>query len=132
MTEEAGTLTLEGLWHSGSDMTQQQAGNTVDTFIGLLKAISQQQESPINALLKPLPRDLDQIWNWNGVLPPTTDRTMHEIISEQSVAHPDKVALSPWGGKWTYGEFKQLSTLLCYHLISRGITIGTNVCTFVL
>ncbi|KAK3293706.1 uncharacterized protein B0H64DRAFT_466327 [Chaetomium fimeti] len=127
VTEEAGVFTMKGLWHTGSGLTQQQATDRVETFIDLLETISQQPGSPISSLLELLPRDLDQIWTWNSALPPTIDRTMHDIISEQSEAHPDKVALSSWDGQWTYAELETLSTRLAHHLTSRGVEVGTIV-----
>ncbi|KAK4234191.1 Nonribosomal peptide synthetase 4 [Achaetomium macrosporum] len=125
--EDGGVLTLCGLRHGNSPLTERQAIDKLDTFTELLTIIIQHPESPIRDLLDPLPRDLDQIWGWNAVVPPTIDRTMHDIISEQAAAHPDKVALSSWDGQWTYAELESLSTRLAHCLCSRGVRVGTIV-----
>lgn len=117
-----------GLWHNKHvALSEQQAGDKLDTFIELLNIISQRPEAPLGDLLDPLPGDLNQIWSWNAALPPTIDRTMHEIISEQVAANPDKIALSSWDGQFTYAELESLSTRLAHHLCSLGVTVGTIV-----
>jgi amino acid adenylation domain-containing protein len=118
-------LTLCGLRHGNTSLTERQVTDKLDTFIELLTIISQRPESPVRDLLDPLPRDLDQIWAWNATVPPTIDRTMHDIISEQAAAHPDKVALSSWDGQWTYAELESLSSRLAHYLCSRGVGVGT-------
>ncbi|KAL2127370.1 hypothetical protein VTI74DRAFT_10836 [Chaetomium olivicolor] len=127
VTREGRLLTLWALWHSHITWTERQVSDRMATFIELFSIVTQRPESPVKGLLDPLPRDLDQIWSWNAAVPPTIDRTMHDIISEQAAAHPDKIALSSWDGQWTYAELEALSTRLGHHLISRGVEVGTNV-----
>lgn len=52
---------------------------------------------------------------------------MHDIISEQAAANPDKIALSSWDGQFTYAELETLSTSLGHHLCSLGVAVGTIV-----
>lgn len=121
-------LTAWGLWNSRTQaLTERQVSDKLETYIELLNIITQRPETPARDLLDPLPRDLERIWNWNAALPPTIERTMHDIISEQAAARPDKVALSSWDGQFTYAEIESLSTRLAHHLCSLGVTVGTNV-----
>ncbi|GAB1312644.1 hypothetical protein MFIFM68171_02854 [Madurella fahalii] len=125
---EGGILQLWGLWpNKHVALSEQQAGDKLDTFIELLNIITQRPQSPVRELLDPLTRDLNQIWSWNAALPPTIDRTMHDIISEQAAANPDKIALSSWDGQFTYAELESLSTRLGHHLRSLGTEVGTIV-----
>ncbi|KAK3304805.1 uncharacterized protein B0T15DRAFT_495244 [Chaetomium strumarium] len=125
--EDQAALRLCGLRHGSGPLTEREAGGKLDTFTELLTIILQRPESPVKDFLDPLPRDLDQIWTWNAAVPPIIDRTMHDIISEQAAAHPDKVALSSWDGQWTYGEVESLSTRLAHYLCCRGVAVGTIV-----
>ncbi|KAK3983962.1 putative HC-toxin synthetase [Cladorrhinum sp. PSN332] len=131
VTRQAETLTLQGIWPSNSTkadaLTAQQATYRLDTFIELFTTILESPSATISSLLDPLPRDLEQIWAWNGDLPPLIDRTMQDIISEQAAANPGKLALSSWDGEWTYAELELLSTRLAHHLCSLGINVGINV-----
>ncbi|KAK4185106.1 putative HC-toxin synthetase [Podospora australis] len=128
VTKQGDQLTLQGVWPSKNEaLTARQAGNKLDTFIGLLDIITQRPKTPVSNLLAPLPHDLDQIWAWNAELPPLIDRTMQDIISEQAAAHPDKIALSSWDGQWTYAELERMSTRLAHHLTAQGVVVGTNV-----
>ncbi|KAL2017239.1 hypothetical protein VTK56DRAFT_2398 [Thermocarpiscus australiensis] len=99
VTREESVLALVGLWcKTHNALTEQKAGQSHDTFVDLLNLINQQPQLPVRDLLGPLPHDLDQIWSWNAILPPTIDRIMRDIISEQAAARPDKVALASWDG----------------------------------
>ncbi|KAK0719022.1 hypothetical protein B0T21DRAFT_295973 [Apiosordaria backusii] len=128
--KQSSTLTLKGVYPTSDrpdSLTPRQAGDRLDTLIQFVNIITTQPETPISALLEPLPRDFDQIWAWNADMPPLIDRTMQDIISEQAAARPDKIALSSWDGQWTYAELELMSTRLAHHLVSQGITVGVNV-----
>ena len=66
----------------------------------------------IKSLLGPTTHDLDQIWGWNHLLPPTYDSCMHDIISDRAKRHPDKEAISSFDGSLTYGQVDRYSTFL--------------------
>ncbi|KAK3386731.1 hypothetical protein B0H63DRAFT_468292 [Podospora didyma] len=52
---------------------------------------------------------------------------MHDIISEQAAANPEKIAVSSWDGSFTYAEVDSMSTRLAHHLCSSGLKLGTSV-----
>ncbi|TWU75632.1 nrps [Metarhizium rileyi] len=82
---------------------------------------------PLNGETKPADRDLDEIWNWNGELPPLVQRCMHDIIREISQRQPHAVAVASWDGTLTYQELDVLSTQLATQLIRRGVSVGTRI-----
>jgi fusarinine C synthase len=122
------TLTLQASWHNKSDaLTDRQVHNKLETFSEILRTIIQQPETPFCQLLGPLQSDLTQIWSWNAVVPPTIDRCIHDIISEQAASHADKVAVSSWDGQFTYTEVETLSTRLAHVLCRRSLVLGANI-----
>ncbi|PKS12263.1 hypothetical protein jhhlp_001563 [Lomentospora prolificans] len=71
--------------------------------------------------------DLEQIWKWNNVLPPTITECTHETISRRAREHPEKLAVQSWEGQLTYGEIETYSTRLALRLCHFGVRIGTRV-----
>ncbi|KAK1751075.1 Nonribosomal peptide synthetase 4 [Echria macrotheca] len=131
VTKKGEELTLQAFRRdTGAGLTARQAEERFETFDALLEIAIRQPETPIPDLLGPLERDLDQIWQWNSNVPPTLDRCVHEIISEQVARCPDKVAVSSWDGQYTYAEVELLSTRLAHHLCSQGVVLGTIVPLF--
>ncbi|CAH0027398.1 unnamed protein product [Clonostachys rhizophaga] len=71
--------------------------------------------------------EYEQIWRWNGNLPETVDKCVHNLIEEQVSLQPDAVAVYAWDGELTYKDLDDYATYLSHHLASSGITTGTIV-----
>ncbi|KAI5198759.1 nonribosomal peptide synthase SidD [Aureobasidium subglaciale] len=78
-------------------------------------------EITIQDSLRPTPSDLDEIWKYNHVLPPTYDFCMHDMVSEQAQQFPDKVAIDSWDGTLTFEQVERYSTSMAQTLISEGV-----------
>ncbi|KAK3680825.1 putative AM-toxin synthetase [Podospora appendiculata] len=128
ISRRRGTLTLKASWRKTNDaMTERLVRAKLDTFKEILSIITMRPTTAVADLFNPFDRDLDRIWAWNANMPPTIDRCMHDIISEQAAANPDKAAVSSWDGQLTYSQVEALSTRLAHVLRARGVTIGTYV-----
>ncbi|KAK2601699.1 hypothetical protein QQS21_004774 [Conoideocrella luteorostrata] len=69
------------------------------------------------------PQDLLDLWRWNAIVPPATDRCVHDVIMETARTRPGAPAICAWDGELTYSELDDLSTRLAHDLI--GIRTGT-------
>ncbi|KAK3320382.1 hypothetical protein B0T19DRAFT_465102 [Cercophora scortea] len=118
ISRRRGTLILNALWRKSNDATTERL---------LLSIISMKPTTAVADLFSPFKRELDRIWAWNADMPPTIDRCMHDIISEQAARNPDKAAVSSWDGQLTYSQVEALSTRLAHVLCARGVTVGTYV-----
>jgi fusarinine C synthase len=106
-----GPLDIRAVWHS-EDMLPFTVTRHVETLADTVKLCTANPGASIQALLGPTTHDLDQIWGWNHVLPPTYDRCMHDVISERAQQQPDKEAISSFDGSLTYAQVDQYSTFL--------------------
>lgn len=84
----------------------------VETLADTVKLCTTSPGASIQALMGPTTHDLDQIWGWNHVLPPTYERCMHDVISARAQQQPDKEAISSFDGSLTYAQVDQYSTYL--------------------
>ncbi|OAA72235.1 Amino acid adenylation [Cordyceps fumosorosea ARSEF 2679] len=71
--------------------------------------------------------DLDDIWKWNGVVPETLDRCVHDLIKETVDKQPQAIAIDAWDGSLTYQELDQQSTRLAHRLVELGLQVGSIV-----
>nr|ABR23346.1 non-ribosomal peptide synthetase [Claviceps purpurea] len=72
-------------------------------------------------------QDLQKIWHWNGVVPQTAERCVHELVEEKIQSNPDASAICAWDGSLTYGQLGDLVTILAGHLAHLGIGPGVIV-----
>ncbi|KAG2419937.1 hypothetical protein HFD88_004734 [Aspergillus terreus] len=72
-------------------------------------------------------RELAHIWKWNQKLPPTIDRCIHDMISENAQRQPNRPAVVSWDGEMTYAQLERRSTRLAYRLMELGLPIGKPV-----
>ncbi|KAG6090388.1 NRPS protein [Claviceps sp. LM218 group G6] len=66
--------------------------------------------------------DLQQIWNWNGIVPPAIHSDIYEGIARWRKIDPDAPAVCAWDGNLTYAVLDQLVTRLARRLVASGIT----------
>lgn len=65
--------------------------------------------------------DLEQIWEWNHVIPEDPQLCAHDLLQKQAQSTPDALAIRSWDGDLTYAEFDTLSSVLGRHLSSKGV-----------
>ncbi|KAG6058671.1 NRPS protein, partial [Claviceps sp. LM78 group G4] len=66
--------------------------------------------------------DLQQIWNWNGIVPPAIHSDIYEDIARWRKTDPDAPAVCAWDGNLTYAVLDQLVTQLARRLVASGIS----------
>ncbi|KAL5356154.1 hypothetical protein BJX96DRAFT_171343 [Aspergillus floccosus] len=72
-------------------------------------------------------RELAHIWKWNQELPPTIDRCIQDMISENAKRQPHRPAVVSWDGEMTYAQLERRSTRLAYRLMELGLQVGKPV-----
>ncbi|KAK4150824.1 Non-ribosomal peptide synthetase [Chaetomidium leptoderma] len=110
-----GRLEIRPVWHSES-MLPFTVTRHVETLADTVKLCISNPGVSIQSLLGPTTHDLDQIWRWNNLLPPTYDFCMHDVISERAQQQPNKEAISSWDGSLTYAQIDRYSTFLARKL----------------
>ncbi|KAG0645977.1 Nonribosomal peptide synthase [Hyphodiscus hymeniophilus] len=108
---------------SPENMPQFTVNQHVETLVDTIETCISNPSSPIEDFTQPTPRDLDKIWGWNHMLPPSYNFCMHEMISEQSQRYSDKVAVSSWDGSLTYRQIEQYSTFIACLLKKSGVVL---------
>ncbi|XP_044715671.1 AMP-binding enzyme domain-containing protein [Hirsutella rhossiliensis] len=71
--------------------------------------------------------DLEQIWAWNGSLPPPVDRCMHQVFHDMALSQPLALAVDAWDGQLTYQDLDRFSTQLAARLVAMGVANETFV-----
>ena len=96
----------------------------LNIFVDLLRSVLFRLDQSVEDVISVSERELGQIWEWNGRLPDSIDRCMHEIISENAIKHPTRPAVLSHDGELTYGELDRLSTHMAVKLSNIGVGIG--------
>uniref|UniRef100_A0A2D3ULI8 Carrier domain-containing protein n=1 Tax=Ramularia collo-cygni TaxID=112498 RepID=A0A2D3ULI8_9PEZI len=71
--------------------------------------------------------DLDQIWNWNSELPTSSEKLVHDLISEVCRERPSALAVSAWDGDWSYEQLDAISTQLANELRRQSAALGPGI-----
>lgn len=95
----------------------------IETLVDTIRMCLAGPESSIQECLRPTPRDLKDIWEWNHVLPPSYSFGMHEVISDRAQKHPNKMAISSWDGELTYGQIEHYSDFVASSLGEMGVQL---------
>ncbi|ROV87097.1 hypothetical protein VMCG_10891 [Cytospora schulzeri] len=115
-------LEIRSVWHSESVLPYT-VKRHVESLVDTVRICLSNPEASIENSLGPTTYDMDSIWSWNHVLPPTYDFCMHEMIAERAAGSPDKVAIHSWDGDLTYGQIEQYSTSLACSLRELGVQL---------
>ncbi|KAJ5782044.1 hypothetical protein N7457_003818 [Penicillium paradoxum] len=67
------------------------------------------------------PESLEQIWDWNRIVPTPVKTRVHDMIEKSVQNQPLAMAISSWDGQLTYGELDRLATALADHLVKFGV-----------
>ncbi|TID23425.1 nonribosomal siderophore peptide synthase Sid2 [Venturia nashicola] len=119
---DGGRPQIRPLWHS-SDVLARSLTRHVETFVDMVKISIQYPNTTIEECFRPTPRDLDEIWGWNHLLPSSYNFCMHDMVTEQAHRYPDKVAVDSWDGSLTYAQVEHYSTLVACSLKDMGVEI---------
>lgn len=95
----------------------------IDTLIDALNMCIRNPHATVQHCIRAATRDLDDLWQWNHLLPPTHDFCMHDVIDEKARHDPTKVAIVSWDGSLTYDEVANYSTYLASWLVARGVRL---------
>lgn len=81
-------------------------------------------EAPLQMKLNKLQRlnsyDRSEILLWNGTIPETVRKCVHEVFRDQAQAQPEAVAVEARDGSATYREMDQMTDRLAHELRRRG------------
>ncbi|KAJ9148394.1 Peptide synthetase [Pleurostoma richardsiae] len=119
-------LSLQAQWRTTA-MTRSQAEDHLEAYVDILAVVLESLSNTEVDILRPLPRELEQIWTWNATVPPKFEQCMHEIIAERAASHSDAPSVSAWDGEFTNAQLDTLSTHLAGHLRSLGVDVGSPV-----
>ncbi|KAG9375538.1 hypothetical protein A1F94_013888 [Pyrenophora tritici-repentis] len=110
---------------SGSDPTegwiQSLSANLAESLSQAIYGIITKTTSTIGDLQILSKRQQQQLWKWNGEVPPVVERCVHELFVEQARARPDAAAICAWDGEMKYGELDELSSRLAGYLVGLGV-----------
>lgn len=73
------------------------------------------------------PQDLQQLWEWNAIVPPMMESCIHHLIEKIAYEEPSSQAICSWDGELSYGELDSLASRLANRLIAEGVTLETKV-----
>ncbi|KAL2851813.1 hypothetical protein BJX68DRAFT_275224 [Aspergillus pseudodeflectus] len=96
----------------------------IETLVDVVKSCVANSHDLIQDFhLRPTEFDLDSIWGWNHILPPTYKFCMHEMVADQARRSPDKEAICSWDGSLTYQQVDQYSTFVATSLKDLGVRL---------
>ncbi|KAF2102365.1 nonribosomal siderophore peptide synthase Sid2 [Rhizodiscina lignyota] len=115
-------LEVRPVWYTGN-MLQHAVTRHIETLVDTVKMCISNPDASIGDCIRPNSRDLDKIWEWNHLLPPSYTFCMHDMISERAQKFPDKEAISSWDGSLTYAQVDQYSTHVACLLKEMGVDL---------
>ncbi|KAF9884280.1 hypothetical protein FE257_001910 [Aspergillus nanangensis] len=86
----------------------------------ILGRILEQPHQPLSSWSRVSPHDLSDLLEWNAVVPPRPQKTVHGIIRSRTHKAPDALAICACDGMFTYNDLDRFSTLLASDLLRRG------------
>ncbi|OCL04400.1 acetyl-CoA synthetase-like protein [Glonium stellatum] len=72
-------------------------------------------------------QEMAEIWRWNGNVPPSIAKCMHDLVAERVKQCPTSPAVCAWDGQLTYEELELLSTQLAHKLSVLQVGVGSIV-----
>ncbi|EED20596.1 nonribosomal peptide synthase, putative [Talaromyces stipitatus ATCC 10500] len=71
--------------------------------------------------------DLARIWAWNETGAEEVDEYIHDLIAQNAIKHPEKLAVLAHDGQMTYKELDEYSNNLAAQLRAQGIGLNSFV-----
>ncbi|KAJ9151328.1 Nonribosomal peptide synthetase 4 [Pleurostoma richardsiae] len=119
---DSGHLKIRTVWCSESILPYTVTRH-IETLVDTVNMCIANPEASIQDCIRPTTHDMDQIWRWNHILPPTYDFCMQDMISERAQRHPNKQAIASWDGDLTYTQVERYSTFLACSLKESGVEL---------
>lgn len=117
-----GHLEIRPVWYT-ENVSQYTVTRHIETLVDTIRMCISNPGASVEGFHRPTTHDLDDIWGWNYLLPPSHDFCMHEMISERAKTSPDKVAISSWDGNLTFAQVEQYSTFVACSLKALGVEL---------
>jgi amino acid adenylation domain-containing protein len=99
----------------------------IPAFVDILQSILSKSEQTLTSAVQVGEGELEELWTWNEIVPPTIESCMHDIIVAKAIEHPDKPAVISWDGELTYGQLSHLSCRFAEQLCRLGVGAGSLV-----
>ncbi|KAK2814667.1 NRPS, partial [Arthroderma sp. PD_2] len=91
------------------------------TFSAVLGEITTRPNAPVSAINLVSAEDQAQIMDWNRSPTATVSACIHDLVKEECIAHPDRLAIYAWDGSLTYQQLWDHSSALTMYLINQGV-----------
>lgn len=91
------------------------------TFSTVLAEITTRPDVPVSEVNMVSAADLVQIMDWNSPPAATVSACIHDMVREECIAHPDRLAIDAWDGSFTYQQLWDHSSSLVACLIDQGV-----------
>jgi hypothetical protein len=122
----AGGLNLTATFDSNiMDVVQME--RIVSQYEHITRQLCVSATSTVDMIEKISPRDLEEVWGRNSLLPETAPVCVHKLIENTMTQQPSAPAICSWDGNLTYVELDRLSSCLAYQLIACGAKAGVMV-----
>jgi len=72
-------------------------------------------------------QELNQMWEWNSIVPAPAERCVHHIIRDVVESQLDALAVDAWDGHLTYRELEALSGGISRQLVQLGVQPDTLI-----
>lgn len=96
-------------------------------FADIVSSIAASLDHTVTHTARVGERELAQIWNLNGPMPPTIDQCIQDMITVVSKAQGERPAVVSWDGSISYSQLEEMSTNLACHLVNLGLKVGQAV-----
>ncbi|OBT64960.1 Nonribosomal Peptide Synthase (NRPS) [Pseudogymnoascus sp. 23342-1-I1] len=115
-------LEIRPVWET-KNMPEYNVTRHIESLVDTVKMCISNPDASVQDYLRPTTRDIDHIWGWNHLLPPSCGFCMHDMIAERSQGLLEKVAISSWDGDLTYAQIERYSTLVAGSLQEMGVKL---------
>ncbi|KFY06512.1 hypothetical protein V492_08014 [Pseudogymnoascus sp. VKM F-4246] len=115
-------LEIHPVWQT-KHMPEYNIVRHIESLVDTIKLCLSNPDASVEDCLRPTTRDIDHIWGWNRLLPPSCGFCMHDMIAERSQGLLEKVAISSWDGNLTYAQIDRYSTLVAGTLQEMGVKL---------
>lgn len=103
-------------------MTTEQAERAISLLKNtIMSIVDAKTEDTLATMDMTSHEELEQIWNWNAVVPEPVNALVHDIISDTAKRMPNAPAVCAWDGDWTYQQLDDNSTKLAHELVKYGV-----------
>ncbi|KAG8530149.1 NRPS [Bacidia gigantensis] len=109
-------------------MSDGNATFVANNFLHAIQNIIEHSETKTRQLNTVSDFDHRQFLSWNENMPPTINRCIHDVVSDQVALYPDKEAVRGWDAAFTYAELDALAGKLASHLSHLGVGPESFVC----